>query len=88
MDKKVPPHKLSRIFPDIPAKKVGREMSKIGGKCREMSKIGGKCREMSGNVGKSENVEISYNERGQCFHLPRRIDIESHCQNLMFMIII
>ena len=34
---KVPPHKLSRIFPDIPAKKVGREMSKIGGKCREMS---------------------------------------------------
>ena len=63
-------------------------MSKIGGKCREMSKIGGKCREMSGNVGKSENVEISYNERGQRFHLPKRIDIESHCQNLMFMIII
>ena len=48
----------------------------------------GKCRDMSGNVGKSENVEISYNERGQRFHLPRRIDIESHCQNLMFMIII
>ena len=65
-----------------------REMSKIGGKCREMSGYVGKCREMSGNVGKSENVEISYNERGQRFHLPRRIDIESHCQNLMFMIII
>ena len=43
---------------------------------------------MSGNVGKSENVEISYNERGQRFHWPRRIDMESHCQNSMFMIII
>ena len=78
---KVPPTSCPAFFPTFPQKK-------LGGKCRKLAGNVGKCRDMSGNVGKSENVEISYNERGQRFHLPRRIDIESHCQNCMFMIII
>ena len=76
-----PPTSCPAFFPTFPQKK-------LGGKCRKLAGNVGRCREMSGNVGKSENVEISYNERGQRFHLPKRIDIESHCQNLMFMIII